>query len=1223
MAALPVNNYSSKGVPFWQPYGTGAGSVSTLNTASISSLTVSSINGLPADNIDTAAWSFFPAAYDVDMSNYSILNATQVLNNNDITIGTVNSNTIGFTSGGNTLAYINNSNFVSLVPISATADIATSALQANIIRTSNILAPAGSISTLNSLNVNARNIQASTITAQSITAISTIHVISTISSAVLEIRDIEGLSTINGAPYIAPDTENWANYPAVSTVNMAGNSLGDVANVSSLALNVWGTNQVGSVKYDGAGDLAAVANYTTQAAAGNNLAGQRLKANTSPSTFIQTTDNVFQNGMFYEKTFEIDGVDYATQTATSSLGGWQFTDKAGNNYTMAGGNFTAPVISTVTLNVSSINGAELSGGSGGGIIVSSMFATALSTIGASIAQGLMSSIVFNPSINPQFNIDLGMGNFLTTLGTGLFGVAVAVPTTAGTITYGITKGLASLFEPKPVNNITNNEFEVYNYQTQLQTSTLGNQISSIYTFLSTIPSTVLINDQPTFSTVSEINIPVFVSTISGSNPTCIRSIADPTQTISTPWTYNQGFGQWVEIPSGGGGGISTNISTLGLSTLSLLPSTVLKGDLDGAILQVLESATGNYGEVQSAGYWTSLSPTDPNFGIYARNSSNRAVWIDSNISANVIVLEGKTASFPSISFPQLNANKSTITNLVIDQGPEPSITYGNYPPGFPSTIAAQIKFQSSIGGYGGVQILSQLGEAKSLTVNGSGVFASDIITGSNSDYPLLVQVPDLDQWVLLGISTLGGGVGKSEILNTIGTNQGQLVIAAPNTSNGSSTRIMFLDSASTCVGINNPAPQAQLDVGTGLNYTSPGSVAIFGGNKDGTLEVTLQNQSAGSNASAFFFAVENTGGEYAGFGINSSNLAPLNNTVTEIPGASIQSGTIDIVIAPQSDHSSNAGIFLGYNDATFAHHINSNGALSFNASYNGTINPGNFGTSGSILTTNGSGAPPSWNNSANLVNLNVSSLTVGSNITWPETSFAAPKVFLQGGLSNSPVINTNVIASPYVDTLTFYKGFTNQDFPGGYICLAADNGLMGVNKIPQANIDLDVNGTICASNISTTQISTNLEFVSSLQATNISTTLFTAGSAAISSIREPIQTEAVPYSTCGLIAAQNWDFFVGSWGVYPGRQPVQGGYFITTSNATTGGNGYGVFMFPPPGLSSLQTISGTYFTNSSNPGINTPIWVGNGAPGVNGNFSTINVYGDVGRDIFVSYLGYV
>jgi hypothetical protein len=197
------------------------------------------------------------------------------------------------------------------------------------------------------------------------------------------------------------------------------------------------------------------------------------------------------------------------------------------------------------------------------------------------------------------------------------------------------------------------------------------------------------------------------------------------------------------------------------------------------------------------------------------------------------------------------------------------------------------------------------------------------------------------------------------------------------------------------------------------------------------------------------------------------------------------------------------------------------------------------------------------------------------------------------------ILNVDVSAAPTDRLLNF-----NVPGAADYVMTLRQSGSnVGIGKVPADNVKLDVNGLI--------------------QGSNVSTNILAANSAAISSISQPISLDSIPQSTCVLTATQNWDYFVNSWGVYPGRQAVNGGYFITTSNATSGGNGYGTFIFPPPGLSSLQTISGTYFTNSSNPGINTPVWVGNGQPGTNGNFSTIEVYGDVGRDIFVSYIGYV
>ena len=932
------------------------------------------------------------------------------------------------------------------------------------------------------------------------------------------------VSSINGLPATNFDTADWSIYPAIQNVNLGNSSIQgvvsvfgrntgagtnplsvDAGNINTLNLN--GSN-IDIASYSPAGKIsftnsfAEIGSITPAGLSINAVNAPSINASTIAASTITANTLVALstvNAISTLSTVKVTASDVRTLTlGASNIASLSLATSNATISSIGAQNISTVNFTTSNINTSTINGNELivstivlestiqaEGGS-----FSNLSAQAFSTIGASIQQGLMSSIVFNPSISPQFNVDLGMGNFLATLGAGLFGVAVAVPTTAGTITYGLTKGLASLFEQKPVNNITANTFEVYNYQTQLQTSTLGNRVSTIYSFLSTIPSTVVINTSNINSTISSVEYPFYFSTLSGPNPTCMRSIADPVQTVSTPWTYEQGFGQWVEIPSGG---IASNVSTLSLSTLQLLPSTLLKGDANGAKLEVIESATGDYGEVQSAGYWVSLNSADPNFGILARGTNNNPVWIDSNIASNPFALQGKGVQFSSI-------------------------------------------------------------------------------------------------------------------------------------------------------GIQTSTPQTLLDVGS-LNYSSPTSLATFGGNRDGTLEVTLQNKSTGSNASAFFFAVDDTGNEFGGFGVNSLNLSNLYSTLFELPGASIQSGTLDVVIGPQSDHSSNSGIYLTYQDGALAHHINSNGALSFNASYDGTVSEGNFGTSNSVLVTNGPGAPPSWASNINVNQLGVSTLAVNSYLDFNNNIFTNAQ-FITAGVNNLGVWTTETQVSPF-DELNFIRGMTNSTINNGYICLAPRQGLMGVNKIPDTV--LDVSGTIqgnalIAPVISTT--ATTLDLISFnainlqangavnvgspagsangvLNAGSVNANTATISSVTISSITQEILLDSIPHSTCTLIASQNWDYFVNSWGAYPGRQAVQGGYFINTSNATTGGNGFGTFIFPPPGLSSLQTISGTYFTNSSNPGINTPIWLGNGSPGTNGNFSTINVYGDIGRDVFVSYLGYI
>lgn len=1077
--------------PLWQPFGTTAATSSFVD-ATISSLTVSSINGLEADQLDAAAWSFFPAQATVDMNNLSIDNVSQINANNTLFVGVDSQPVI----------IANNSSLT--VPVEFfTGNAYTSLLSAITVRAGSVVANGITNNILFGNVGRFSTLTASTITANTIVALSTISATSTISTTQLDVNDITGLSSINGLAFSTLlGSGDWSLFPAISTVNLAGY---DISGVSTIF-----------------------------------------------------TDAI-----------------YIDLTNTSSLF------------------------------VSSINGAEFTGSGGGGINVSLINAStisslnanlkqissdSISTLGASIVQAFMSSIVFSPSIT--INVETGftsIGAGLGTIGVGLLALATSLPIAGYEFGKGLGTGLKGATDPRPVNYITNN-FETINGSSQLQISTLGMHVSSIFRTISTIPSTI--NDLNGSTIATSVNIETFTSTITSANPTCIRAVGDPLELVSSPFTYFQALNDfsWVELPSGGGGGTSSiNASTANLSTLFLLPSTVLQSEASiGGILRVLEPDLFNLGQLEIQGVNIKNDVVSGTDGVYT-GLTGTPYWLDQNFSSFQIALNNKPVTFSSISAPGLSATGNVIgQNLIALQQPA-------------AGGSAQAYLRTS---------LDVPGDASFFGLTSNAVSWGKFVVNPNSN--------GIDIYNAIGGFPVGTkiNVGSNGGLNFYDSGSNLMIYSS------ATLYVSSLDSVSSINGAAFPPSfsvptnltvstlaTSTLTVQDGTNYASPNSIVNVGCSIDGTAEITFQNKSTGSNASVFFFAVENTGGEYAGFGVNSLNLSSLNNTLFEIPGASIQSGTLDVVIGAQSDHSSNSGIYLTYQDGANAWHINSNGALSFNASYsNNVLSEGNFGTSNSIFTTNGAGAAPSWNNSASLININVSSLNVSSNLRWDETSFVAPQVFLSGGFSNSPVINTNIIASPYTDTLTFYKGFTNQDFAGGYICLAADNGLMGVNKIPEANVDLDVNGLICASNISTPQIST---------------TQLGATSATISSITQPILLDNVPQPGTTLAAGFNFDPFVGSrFGVFDGKQMVQGGYFLTTDASLGGGNGQATFVYPIP-LSSIMTFTGTYFTNSTSPGINTPVWVGNGTPDANGRASTIQVYGDANRDIFCYFLGFV
>ncbi|AIW01863.1 MAG: hypothetical protein YSLV5_ORF05 [Yellowstone Lake virophage 5] len=155
-------------------------------------------------------------------------------------------------------------------------------------------------------------------------------------------------------------------------------------------------------------------------------------------------------------------------------------------------------------------------------------------------------------------------------------------------------------------------------------------------------------------------------------------------------------------------------------------------------------------------------------------------------------------------------------------------------------------------------------------------------------------------------------------------------------------------------------------VGEALNYVDSGSV-ICADTKSGFYQGLLcQNKSSTDHASANVVCVNDSlGSDYSALGINSSVFGNVYGTVFEIPNASYASGTADTVIGSQSDHvvSGNHSLYLAYNSGSGAFCINTQGALSMNASNPvppGVLDKGDFGTAGQLLTSAGSGAPPTW-----------------------------------------------------------------------------------------------------------------------------------------------------------------------------------------------------------------------------------------------------------------------
>ena len=240
-----------------------------------------------------------------------------------------------------------------------------------------------------------------------------------------------------------------------------------------------------------------------------------------------------------------------------------------NNYAID--NFTLSTItalaymSTPALYVSSINGAEFTSTTltievAG---VSSLSANFVSTIGAEIRQGLMSSIVFNPKVEFPLNFNFDFKPLAAAIGGGLTQIAIGL----GGGLVAVASGLVALAVSRNnTTNINNNVYEQYSIPTQIQFSTLGELTSSYTRFVS---SSGLPNAVP--------GQEYLVSTFIQPGTLCIRSFGDPVNLAdpSTVTSSIQAFGQWVPVPLEVSSLVSTYsqlyTSTLNTSTINGLP----------------------------------------------------------------------------------------------------------------------------------------------------------------------------------------------------------------------------------------------------------------------------------------------------------------------------------------------------------------------------------------------------------------------------------------------------------------------------------------------------------------------------------------------------------------------------------------------------------------------------------------------------------------------------
>jgi F0F1-type ATP synthase membrane subunit c/vacuolar-type H+-ATPase subunit K len=480
-------------------------------------------------------------------------------------------------------------------------------------------------------------LSASTITTSTITTNIISSQTGSISSLNLNVLDIDGQILtadpttlfLNG---VAVATESnistlsqWALDEAISTIQANNNDLVDVraGYFSSITANGIQTNTLTATS------TIQTFNYlSTTLVNADNVSAASVVASTfngyTVSDFLSTSPSQYDPNPLFS-------------TITMNSAGW---------------------VSTPELFTSSINGAEFTGASGGGIQVSSLVTASISSIVGDVNLQLVSTLQFKPEFKVDFNFDLapigeGIKSGLTRIGVGIAGGLAAVGTGIATAALGRSQ----------TTNIYNNSsnFEMVNTTTQLQFSTFNYEVSSIYRFVSS-------SGEPDLVPGEEI----FVSTIIPAGAVVVRSMSDPVNLLD-PSTFTstiQSFGQWVALPVAAAvSTVSTFVDltteSLFASTIQIGPSTILTSEPDIPGLSIRQADDFSVSQLNcSAVAIGDINSTFQGAYTYA-DTVDRAIVLNSSLQTKYIAYLDDLQNIQnnSISTNTLEAGKATVSSL--------------------------------------------------------------------------------------------------------------------------------------------------------------------------------------------------------------------------------------------------------------------------------------------------------------------------------------------------------------------------------------------------------------------------------------------------------------------------------------------------------------------------------------------------------------------------------
>ena len=358
--------------------------------------------------------------------------------------------------------------------------------------------------------------------------------------------------------------------------------------VSISSLNV---SSINGLPFGGGGTISTFSTIFSQFGGFSTLSTTNITGQFGAFSTLSTTNITGQFGAFSTlSTTNITGrfASYSTLSTTNTIG--QFASYS-TLYAQTGvfSSLSASNIVDLTSTGITINNGYISS------LTNNFLSSILVIAGSNLTTP---KITLTDNFKPQFNVDLGMGNFLG----GLVGGAASG--VFNTILGGVAlaTGAMALVNTR-ANNSNSPNFNSTNYEmiagtTQLQISTLGQATSTITRLVSSINP----NQTP--------GLEIYISSIIPINTTCIRSLSDPIYLANSSSATSSilAYGQWQQLPLYVPGTIP---SDLVLSTLTANNSITVGPASVGRVPQFV------------------LSPST--FGFYGTSNEQHAVFQYDNI----------------------------------------------------------------------------------------------------------------------------------------------------------------------------------------------------------------------------------------------------------------------------------------------------------------------------------------------------------------------------------------------------------------------------------------------------------------------------------------------------------------------------------------------------------------------------------------------------------------